>query len=102
MTNPRRAIGRGSGHCIDHELSTEKHPNPQVLTATKPAPTPRYEAGWMLAYGSSEDLQPTAFLRPYDEDWYDLYEFKNWWDALAKAMSLASEVPDCRYIGGPQ
>lgn len=83
-------------------MSNHTRPLPLSTPLEKPAPeTPRYESGWMANF---EDGQPdgyVAFLRPYSEDWYDLYRRPNWWEALATAVEISQTTPDCEYVGGP-
>ena len=68
-----------------------------------PAPSasrsPRYESGWMID-GPRENGNYASFLRPWSEDWYDLYPHTTWWDALAHALCLSQTTADCEFIGG--
>ncbi|HKX78231.1 MAG TPA: hypothetical protein VJM34_06920 [Novosphingobium sp.] len=62
---------------------------------------PRFETGWMPSTDPGRGHRFVAFLRPYSEDWYDLYQFPTWWAAQAYALSIADRVPDCAYVGRP-
>lgn len=60
---------------------------------------PRYEAGWIVGAGPDGSRRYEAFLRPYSEDWYDLFSAATWWEALAKGMALARDNEDCAFDG---
>lgn len=62
--------------------------------------TPRYESGFIIGNHPDGSTRYEAFLRPYSEDWYDLYPAATWWEAMAKGMAIAAERPDCAFVGG--
>ena len=62
---------------------------------------PRYEAGWMQNIEDDKPAGYVAFLRPYSEDWYDLYRRATWWEALAAALEITASTHDCQFVGGP-
>ncbi|MBX7460810.1 hypothetical protein [Qipengyuania huizhouensis] len=77
----------------------------KTLTLTHPeiaTREPRYEAGWFQNIENDEPAGYVAFLRPYSEDWYDLYRRATWWEAMAAALEIADRMPDCKYVGGPE
>lgn len=70
-----------------------------MSNVTTVSPPPAYEAGWMVAYDDDRPAGFFAFYRPYSEDWYDLYHFDRWLDAVAKAMEIAKTKRDCLFVG---
>lgn len=62
---------------------------------------PRFEAGWMSYTDDLHGAGFVAFLRPWSENWYEMFHFPTWWAAQKHALDLAQRVADCEYIGGP-
>lgn len=99
-------VGRGHDEAagvteaFDREQSYIGLPEKATAVCTEPKfYEPRYEAGWMPNYDDMRQQGYAAFLRPYHEGWYDLFYVDNWMDAVAKALEITRETPDCEYVG---
>lgn len=74
----------------------------EIATAAKAeADLPDFETGWSPYIEDGEPAGYVAFLRPWHENWYDLYHFWNWVDAISCALALTNTRPGCVYVGGP-
>lgn len=63
--------------------------------------TSRYRAGWWIVTNDQTgERRAEAYVMPRTDDWADIYSAVTWWDAMAKAIALADELPDCAYVGG--
>lgn len=69
--------------------------------AAADADLPEFETGWRPYVEDGKPAGFVAFLRPWHENWYDLYHFDNWVEAISRAVSLTKTRPNCLYVGGP-
>lgn len=96
IQRPGGETGGGLLREVEYTASREKK------TAACEAPQsrePRYEAGWMHNYDNLRHQGYAAFLRPYHEGWYDLFYVDSWMEAVAKALEITRQTPDCEYVG---
>ncbi len=78
-----------------------QHPE-EIVRALRAESGPRFRSGWWIAANEQTgESRPEAYLMPASDDWADIYPAPTWWQAMATALRLSRDLPDCEYMGGP-